>query len=657
MEGLRIHFRKHQLLDSSNNDQKVVVQCGAIASYVPGEVDQAWYEMTEFTEGLEKLQITWDAINNATTSNEAGSNYDKGLSLSLTFSRDAFTFIWNWLLSNPCQMLNSIDVRIDDVIAGKSYRLFEIKCDNIKYQPENDCMMEVQLREQDTTWHCVHKTFIWDDWNGFMSTQEHPCFLTCVEPRPRLVNSARMGILIFIRACPITEALNRVVGLKPMFKDARNILNADNFVPSPLIRDYINNVAGKCGMTADTIFHRSGTPEYNACIFHPLAGAMHDNDNDDKLSPSLFFKKDNRWNVTLAEFLDLLKVLYCSEWYITATNQLVFKPTQELIQLSPILDFTTNNYPVRDLAYTFSGTKKAAYGRYQYQVDGGDMGSQEIGPLYNDITDYDGPSDNPMLEGETSKNIQFGATAFIRDGRVRDYTNQLIEDGKIVAFVLLAIVFVLAATQTAGTFSIGAGLITAGVAIYWASQINEGRSRELHREFRYHTSDYTGAVRLVMSSQTLTPRILIWDGVNKARAKVVAQESMPVPNTYYNPDATPYDVLNEIGQDNSPKTVFNYPVYFDSNFQNNLFDRFHDQIDNPLKSLETNQEFEFNTDLCTGLNTSLGLWSEDTPKIGYLVKIEKRNGYDVYGRIRHIQVDYDTYTITLKGVVIKKSTI
>jgi hypothetical protein len=668
MNALRIYFRQHQLQDVNNSNRNVIVDCGTIATYIPGNVDPTWVEVTEFTEGLDKFQSSWDSVNqgNSGTSetNASGSNYDKGLSLSLTFYGDAFSFIWGWLLSTKCQILNAIDVRIDDVICGKSFRLFEIKCDNLKYAPfilDNEagvssCRIEVQLREQDLVWHCVHKTFIWDDWQGWFnkagtSTKQHPTFLTCIEPRPRIMNSVRIALMFFFHTNPAVNAIDFLTAGN-IKDDVRRILELENFVPSPLIRDYIDNVAGKCGLATDTIFHRTGTPEYSACIFHPLSGAMYENDGDNELAPSTAFLFENRWDITLAELLDKLKLVYCAEWYVTPGNTIVFKPTIELIELAPIYDFTTGGLPIRNLSYTFAGTKKPAYGRYQYQPDGSDLGSQEISNLYNDLTDFDGPSNNPMLEGELSKSFEFAPTAFVRDGRTKDYIKLLINDGQTGAYILIAILAVLIVSLVAGTLSAGAAIALGAIMAVWALSIG-GKASNMRSHFTDPAGSYTGAVRLVMANQTMAPRILIWDGVAKNRAKVVKINN-PTPSSYYNPTSVPYATNNPIAQDNAGLNIYNYSIYFDSKYTGNQFDRFHDAIDNPLKSLETNQSCEFETDMCCDALTLLGLWQDDFVKIGYLVIVEKRANYNVYVRIQNIAISYDDYKVKIKGLVIKK---
>jgi hypothetical protein len=620
-----------------------------------------WVDMTNYVEGLEKLNLSWDASNTAqkgsTTANKTGSNFDKGISLDVVFYGLAYEYINEWLLSNKCQILNSIDVLIQDNVCKKSHRLFEIKIDGLAYKVYDKCRITVTLREQDPVWHVVHKTFIWDNHQNWFNqngtaTKEHPTFLTCIEPRPRLMNSVRMALVLFFHSNPAVNLID-FISQGSIKDDTRRILELDNFCPAPLIREYIDNVAAKCGLSVDTIFHRPGTAEYNACIYHPLSGQFYTNDEDSELSPSAKFLFENRWSVTLAELLDKLRGVYCAEWYVTPGNTIVFKPVAELESAAILYDFTAPGaIEIRSLGYSFSGDKKSAYGRYEYGPDGSDLGSQEIANLYNDIVDYDGPANNPMLEGEKSKLFEFAPTAFVRDGRVPDYIRLIINDAETGAYIVLTVLAVIIAVLLAGIVTAGAGVaLTAALAV-WAITI-AGKANNLRDYFCSSGSNYNGAIRLVSANQTLAPRIIVWDGVNLRRAKAVATTS-PAPNSYYNPAATPYATNNPISNDNPGLRVYNYPVYFDSKYLNNQFDRFHDGQDNPLKSNEANQSFYFEMDLCCDTVDLLGLWQGGDVKIGRLLKLEQVNGVETLGRIGNIQLDYEKYLITVKGKVLKR---
>lgn len=659
-ERLRIYLRRHQLVNETGN---VVVNClgDNTAEYVPGTIDQTWVEFTDKVTGLEKLDLSWDKVNQGTSgetteTNPGGSNYDKGISVSLVFNDAAYQFIYDWLEGTPCGILNAIDVLITDQLCKKRYRTFEIKADNLTNAPlDAPCEYDVKLREADPVWHCIHKTFIWDNWQEWFidgSTKQHPCFLTAIEPRPRLLASARMGLSIFGQTIPVISSI-----LNENDDAFRRIQNVDNFVDAPLIRDFITNVCGKCELSIDTMFHDPASPYYNACLYFPSAGAIHVNDDSSVTSPDLSFHFENRWNITLAELLDKLKVIFNAEWYVTPNNTLVFQPKTDFVGSvnSPIIDFTNGDFEIWGLRYSFNGTKKPAYGRYQYGIDASDLASQEAQPLYNDIVDYDGPANNLMLEGNIAKNFEFASTGAVRDGRAKqDYLRQTVNDGETVAYALIVVLAVIIAALLAGVLSAGAAAALAAFLAIWVISI-ANKSNDLRDLFGDEM--YTGAVRLT-SEQVATPRILIWDGVSLNRAKMVATDPATIaPNVYFNKDSQAYDTRNKFQY--APVGglfIFNYPMYFDSYFLGNLYDGLHDALDNPLKSMDTHQRAEFDTDLCCAILNALGVWHGDFAKIGYFVKIERRTGYDVYARLEHFGVNYDDEKVNFKGQVFKIKT-
>lgn len=616
--------------------------------------------MTIYTIGLEKLELSWDKVNTNTSgetteTNPGGSNYDKGISLSLTFNDVAFQFINDWLDGTPCSGLNAVEVMITDELCKKRFRTFEIKADNLGYSPFGaPCEYEVKLREADPIWHCIHKTFIWDNWqNWFLdgSAKQHPCFLTAIEARPRLLSSARMALSIFGRTVPVFSAI-----FNENDNAFRRIQNVDNFVDAPLIRDFISNVCDKCGIAVDTIFHDVDSPFYSLCLYYPSSGAMHINDSSSVTSPGLSFHFENRWNITLAELLDKLKPLFQAEWYVTPNNTLVFRPKGEFLGTPPIFDFSAlANQGIWDnttLRYQFNGDKKPAYGRYAYTIDASDLASQELQPLYNDIIDYDGPANNQMLEGNLSKNFEFASTGAIRDGRAKgDYLHQTVNDGETGAYALIIILVVLIASLLAGVLSAGAAAALAGFLGVWVALI-AAKANDLRDLF--DSAVYTGAVRLT-SEQVATPRLLIWDEVAFNRAKMVSVAPGAIAaNTYYNTTSQPYTTRNKFMY--SPAAIFNYPMYFDGFFTGNLFALYHDALDNPMKSLTSHQTFELSASLCCEILDLLGVWEGEFAKIGYFVKLETRVGYDVLGRIERFTVDYDNEQINLKGQVYKIKT-
>lgn len=663
-DRLKIYFRHMQLkfdLDQTGNEVNVIVgydDVTKVAKYVAGNVPQHnWQDMTRYTDGLNKLQLSWNKVNQSsagTSTNQGGSNYDKGISASLEFFGPAFTFIWDWLCDESWQVLNAVEVQLFDALCGKAYRVFEIKADNLRYSTLDECRFEITLREQDELWHSVHKTFIWDDWQGWFnsqgnSTKAHPTFRTCIDPRPRILQSVRMGLHMFLKVYRFTNPVLLFLTDESTEK-AREILGINKFCPAPLVRDILVNYCDKFGYPYDTMFTDPALPYYNLCLYFPASGGFHEDNSGGNLQNTFLF--DNRWDVTIAEFLDKLRPVFEAEWYVTPNNTLVFKPTKELLDLQPIYDFTATgslkilNYG--EIVYTFNGDKKAAYGRYEYMPDGSDLASQEVRLLYNDLVDYDGPALNPMLEGEKTKTNEFAATGFYRDGRSPGYIKELITDGFVTANILMALLVLVSISLIAGVLS-ASGAVILGITI---AALEAGFlivKAEYDRDF---VDENRGMVRIT-SEQTMSPRLLLWDGQDINTAGVVRTQN-PAPNLYYNTAGTTYPVANNIGTDNAENYVYNYPMYFDSLFAENLYDRYHDSIDNPLKSLENNQSFELNIELCCEALDIFGVWDRAFIRIGYLVKLESRAKYGVFGRIEAIQISYSDMTLNLKGKVIKK---
>jgi hypothetical protein len=223
-----------------------------------------------------------------------------------------------------------------------------------------------------------------------------------------------------------------------------------------------------------------------------------------------------------------------------------------------------------------------------------------------------------------------------------------------VAYALIVVLAVVIAALLAGVLSAGAAAALAAFLGVWVALI-AGKANDLRTLFGGST--YTGAVRLT-SEQVAQPRLLLWDGVSLNRAKVVSVAPGSIAaNTWFNPTSEPYTTRNKFQY--SPVgglSIFNYPFYFDSYFLGNMYDRFQDALDNPLKSLDTHQTFEVNVDLCCEFLDVLGVWEDDFAKIGYFVKLEDRPGYEVLGRVERIGVNYDDEKIPLRGQVYKIKT-
>lgn len=659
---LSVSFRQKQLYLDNDVLQPVVVNClmDGTAEYVPGTVPVPdWQDMTEYTSGLDEVSFGWSAVigdameSDIAGKSELGSNYQKGLSAELGIFGPAFQFVFDWLMTNPCQILNSVEVLITDNDCKKDYRVFEVKTDNLKYSPNDQpCFLSVPLREADDAIHVFQKTIIEDNWQNWFnqdgtSAKDHPTFQMIIEKKPKFFLS------VYIALAYIAGMLS--VGLLVAFTEGKRwiskILGFTYFCPSPLVRTYVQNICGKYGFTYDTMFDDVPENEYrDVCFFWPASTSLKEFDGGQYSSPSTKFVWDNRSVLSFSKFLDQLKKVFNAEWYVTPNKKLVFKPKSFFDNQAPIIDFTDPNSPqLHNLEYTFNGKKKPAYGDYQYMVDPQDTCSNELKWRYNDIVDFDGPANNPMLEGNVSKVFDFASTSFHNDGSSEDFIEEGIRLGRTIA--IGAVIIGLGQIFLAANFltvAVVVGLLTLGYNI----------TNNYMNDF-FDNSNLNGMVRL-SNAEINIPRLLLWDRLTPMNQAKVVSPGFPAINPKYNIDGLEYwqehPTYDNVGgvfePGGSVEKVYNYPMYMDSNYTGNLYDRFH-EYDNPMFNPVINQDWEGNVDMCCEMLELLGVWENDFAKIGSVVILENRNGRIIKGRISDFDVDYEKGSVNLKGNVLR----
>jgi hypothetical protein len=656
LNRLKIELRQNQIFLDSDPTQPVVIQCNldGTVEYVPGVVPQSNYiDFSDYVENLNDFTASWQATTTdyseggESNANSFGSNYSKGVTLELRFIGAAFEFIYNWLMLEPCQLLNSIEVKITDLDCMKAFRTFEIKLENTTYSPTLEpCIVSMRLREKDQLWHAFTKTTIEDNWQNWFNkagnaVKEHPAFLYIVEKKPKFF----LTILIVIAY--IAGILS--IGALVLFTDGkrwiRKLLGICYFCPSPFIRTYIENICLKYGYTWDTIFDDlPGNIYKDVCLFYPAEKSY--GNFDDYTADELRFIWDNRTGLPFNAFLDQLKKVFNCEWYITPNSKLVFKPRAFFDGQPAIIDFTTSNIPLIGLKYTFSGNKQPAYGAYNYKLDPADQCTNDVKWRYNAIVDFDGRADNPMLEGNVTKNFDFACTAFNRDGSEQPYFESSIKLGRIIAVAAVVVGLAELLSSTGGlTVFIAAALVVTGYGI----------TNGFINDFM-NPGELEGVVR-VSNNSVNYPRLLLYDTNTPMNAAKVVSVTDPAKNLYYNTDNVDYyqehSTLDEPGFfGTDQRKVFNYPLFVEEKFAGNLWDRFHEH-DNPLKNLDINQTWEGQVQLCCDMLTIFGVWDGDFAKIGAVVILENRNGRLIKGRIEGIDPKYKEGYISLKGRVLK----
>lgn len=433
--------------------------------------------------------------------------------------------------------------------------------------------------------------------------------------------------------------------------------------PAPLIRDYIKNVCDICGIqvdatTAPLFFAPSITIEtnsrgivtannqhYNACYFLAdvergikrrktlsLSGNVNNTD---------YYVDGNDPNKPLDLFLDELKALYNQEWRVTG-NKLYIQRKDFFTANNAIYDFTATSPDrlklLEGICFEWNEIKYPAYTEGLYQLDPMDKPGNEAQRFMNDFISHGNVNDNPNFEGKREIKTEFGATRFRLDGVQEDYVYDAFQITLLLSMVNIITVF----------FNVVVGGIKDAFATY---------------------ADYA----LLLDGETAgLPKVIIWDGQSFNNAKAVryysaapiANYGMPPINTNYNtlswnnkhlaktevrgaavtlPPFYPgyYSVTGFFGgfEIKQPALLCNYPMYFQSGFQDNLYDWFH-WIDDPMKNPKAHKTFTAKIELCCPDLQLLGVFN-DASGIALGSKVKVNDKYYQDGKITEISVNYD----------------
>ena len=74
---------------------------------------------------------------------------EKGTTTQITIGFSAYQMILDYLFATECSFLNYFDARITDTDLNYTFKLYEIKPDNIEFCSDSGCQMTLPLREID----------------------------------------------------------------------------------------------------------------------------------------------------------------------------------------------------------------------------------------------------------------------------------------------------------------------------------------------------------------------------------------------------------------------------------------------------------------------------------------------------------------------------
>jgi len=180
--------------------------------------------------------------------------------------------------------------------------------------------------------------------------------------------------------------------------------------PTPLVRDYINNVCTICGVSSfvSSVLNNTANEYYNLLYWNAPSK------KGDRTPANYIW--DNRPTKTGTEFLDDLGLAFNSKWFVK-NGQLIFE-NEYYWQNQPVFFDTTANPDaiLERPCYKMSESQSYAGIKVEYQIDGSDwVGNEAIAWYkhnvnYNQLHGY-----HPTWKDVNNKQLPFGAVRFRND--------------------------------------------------------------------------------------------------------------------------------------------------------------------------------------------------------------------------------------------------
>ena len=539
-------------------------------------------------DGIENFTVTYRR------SDENG-NPKASYSTELTFYDDGYDLIYTKLINVVNGFTRTVQVKIFDDCCGKAVFEGIIRGDSIDWCSDG-CYVSANIIEDEVQLNCIQSTLIWDDHNGFRG-KDYPGIRYCIEMRPEFLHY----ILIFtigliwpffsLFLLPIIVLLTIASLFSRKMRDARDLMlslvndgrdliiaNCGKYHPSAWVRDYIINVCDKCGLTfQSSILNNTSSLYYNTVLVS--APVQKGRERGDN-NYKLISK--NLPNETLHTLLtNYLQPMFNAEYRIV-NGVLYFERKDYFLTTANWIDYqqllSNNKVHGNKVCWSWIDEERYALGEYKYTMDASDYCANEAIDRWGDIVEWNLPNPDPGQKGIKQIILQSACARFRKDGI----------DTSVYDFM---------ENLLGGTLN----------------------------SFVYQGAFSKYPIAMLIPTHTFfTYKFLIANGYSG-----YIQNSYGNAITGGNPDNT------------SVSQRFNYPYWFDENYQNNLYTNFH-YIDNPRIPGTTNFNFDFTFDFdCDSFNT----FSFDKTVGGLNV-----NGQIKDGKINEIVVNFTNRTIKVTGI-------
>lgn len=382
------------------------------------------------------------------------------VSQEYTLTGAAFEMVETELINDPNGKNKFLPVQIyEDTCCETDILLFEgiLRGDMVDWCYE-DCQCTVAFLEQTEEvlrTSCIKSTLVYDNWNGFQQAV-HPRITYCTEVRPdwmayALLISGIMYNWILFLLYPIVfaiQAINSVLGvledalgaiginvnLTINFEGNDNVLQAyDNLLddlnqrivgcgrkhPSPLVRDYIQNVCDKCGLQFSSTIYKDVNSQYYNAVY--LSAPVEKGTRNEDIT----WLDQNHPILTLDLFLDQLKLVHNGDYKVI--NGTLYFERKDFFWTGDIFasySLLFDNNLIKDrLCLSWRDETRPSFIKLQYSLDAVDVVGTEAIDRYNDIVEWNLPY-SELQSGFTEVVLPFGPARFRGDGIDTDILGQ-----------------------------------------------------------------------------------------------------------------------------------------------------------------------------------------------------------------------------------------
>lgn len=374
----------------------------------------------------------------------------------LLFTGADYTYLYSKLVTDPNALTNKVVLKLEnDCCTQKQTYEFYINHESLEWC-DGDCSITAAAVEKSIgsdQYTCLKNTLIWDNYAGFTS-QQHPRFSYCSELRPDwltdvviiLAIATYTQILMWIPLLAVLIGLfNLVNGIIAWANsnfgtswnqltfagsttiDLNTLQSLNNqlaaFVvgcgrkhPSPLVRDYADNVCNKCGITfKSSIFKNPVSPYHNTCY---VSAPVHKGVKEGDIVT--YWVDENKPILNGTKFFNQLKGIVNGDYEIVG-NTLTFERRDYFVPQTPWLDLTTYKPVIGGISTCWKWANRTAYSyaSFEYFKDGVNWVGGEAKQRWDDIVEWNNPY-SPLQKDEFKPLIEFSSCRFRDDGIDRD---------------------------------------------------------------------------------------------------------------------------------------------------------------------------------------------------------------------------------------------